>query len=195
MRSSSRDEPIGIVGWSEGERSAVPLRGDRRLAAHGLARAGAWARTPCARSRAGCSTERGHRRVTIDPAADQRARDPLLRARRLPARRRDAPLRAPSRAANRATSWVWTCFRRFDADRERRRPAAMGPRRRASLAFGCDAVDRRAPTPTGDPGTGLGGNWRVIVLNDDHNTFDHVAHTLARTSRACPSTRATRSPT
>jgi ATP-dependent Clp protease adaptor protein ClpS len=34
---------------------------------------------------------------------------------------------------------------------------------------------------TGDPGTGLGGNWRVIVLNDNHNTFDHVAHTLART--------------
>jgi ATP-dependent Clp protease adaptor protein ClpS len=33
----------------------------------------------------------------------------------------------------------------------------------------------------GDPGTGLGGHWRVIVLNDDHNTFDHVAHTLART--------------
>ncbi len=30
------------------------------------------------------------------------------------------------------------------------------------------------------PGSGLGGNWRVIVLNDDHNTFDHVAHTLAR---------------
>ena len=32
---------------------------------------------------------------------------------------------------------------------------------------------------TGDPGSGLGGAWRVIVLNDDHNTFDHVAHTLA----------------
>lgn len=31
------------------------------------------------------------------------------------------------------------------------------------------------------PGSGLGGNWRVIVLNDDHNTFDHVARTLART--------------
>ena len=30
------------------------------------------------------------------------------------------------------------------------------------------------------PGAGLGGNWNVIVLNDDHNTFDHVAHTLAR---------------
>jgi ATP-dependent Clp protease adaptor protein ClpS len=33
----------------------------------------------------------------------------------------------------------------------------------------------------GEPGTGLGGDWNVIVLNDDHNTFDHVAHTLART--------------
>jgi ATP-dependent Clp protease adaptor protein ClpS len=33
----------------------------------------------------------------------------------------------------------------------------------------------------GEPGSGLDDNWRVIVLNDDHNTFDHVAHTLART--------------
>ena len=31
------------------------------------------------------------------------------------------------------------------------------------------------------PDSELGGSWRVIVLNDDHNTFDHVAHTLART--------------
>ena len=30
------------------------------------------------------------------------------------------------------------------------------------------------------PGSGLGGSWRVIVLNDDHNTFDHVAVSLAR---------------
>jgi ATP-dependent Clp protease adaptor protein ClpS len=30
------------------------------------------------------------------------------------------------------------------------------------------------------PGSGLGGNWRVIVRNDNHNTFDHVAQTLAR---------------
>jgi ATP-dependent Clp protease adaptor protein ClpS len=30
------------------------------------------------------------------------------------------------------------------------------------------------------PGEGLGGPWRVVVLNDDHNTFDHVAETLAR---------------
>jgi ATP-dependent Clp protease adaptor protein ClpS len=33
---------------------------------------------------------------------------------------------------------------------------------------------------TGGPDAGLGGAWRVIVLNDDHNTFDHVARTLAR---------------
>jgi ATP-dependent Clp protease adaptor protein ClpS len=30
------------------------------------------------------------------------------------------------------------------------------------------------------PGSGVGGSWRVIVLNDNHNTFDHVAKTLAR---------------
>jgi ATP-dependent Clp protease adaptor protein ClpS len=29
------------------------------------------------------------------------------------------------------------------------------------------------------PGSGLGGNWRVIVRNDNHNTFDHVAQSLA----------------
>jgi ATP-dependent Clp protease adaptor protein ClpS len=33
----------------------------------------------------------------------------------------------------------------------------------------------------GGPGSGLGGLWRVVVLNDDFNTFDHVAETLART--------------
>jgi ATP-dependent Clp protease adaptor protein ClpS len=32
----------------------------------------------------------------------------------------------------------------------------------------------------GGPGSGLGGEWRVIVCNDNHNTFDHVAQTLAR---------------
>ena len=30
------------------------------------------------------------------------------------------------------------------------------------------------------PGSGLGGTWMVIVRNDDHNTFEHVASTLAR---------------
>ncbi|CAB4918692.1 unannotated protein [freshwater metagenome] len=33
---------------------------------------------------------------------------------------------------------------------------------------------------TQGPGSGLGGEWRVIVRNDDHNTFDHVAAMLAR---------------
>jgi ATP-dependent Clp protease adaptor protein ClpS len=31
------------------------------------------------------------------------------------------------------------------------------------------------------PGTGTGGAWHVIVRNDDHNTFDHVAESLAFT--------------
>ncbi|MGA9858482.1 MAG: ATP-dependent Clp protease adaptor ClpS [Solirubrobacteraceae bacterium] len=33
---------------------------------------------------------------------------------------------------------------------------------------------------TGLPGSGLSGPWRVVVLNDEYNTFDHVAETLAR---------------
>ena len=31
----------------------------------------------------------------------------------------------------------------------------------------------------GGPGEGVGGDWRVIVLNDDHNTFEGVAQALA----------------
>jgi ATP-dependent Clp protease adaptor protein ClpS len=31
----------------------------------------------------------------------------------------------------------------------------------------------------GGPGEELGGAWRVIVLNDNHNTFDGVAHALS----------------
>jgi ATP-dependent Clp protease adaptor protein ClpS len=30
------------------------------------------------------------------------------------------------------------------------------------------------------PGTGLDRSWQVIVRNDNHNTFEHVARTLAR---------------
>jgi ATP-dependent Clp protease adaptor protein ClpS len=33
---------------------------------------------------------------------------------------------------------------------------------------------------TSGPDGALGGAWRVIVRNDDHNTFDGVAQTLAR---------------
>jgi ATP-dependent Clp protease adaptor protein ClpS len=31
----------------------------------------------------------------------------------------------------------------------------------------------------GGPGIGSSGPWRVIVLNDNFNTFDHVAESLA----------------
>jgi ATP-dependent Clp protease adaptor protein ClpS len=31
----------------------------------------------------------------------------------------------------------------------------------------------------GGPESGVGGEWRVIVLNDDHNTFEGVAQTLS----------------
>jgi ATP-dependent Clp protease adaptor protein ClpS len=43
--------------------------------------------------------------------------------------------------------------------------------------MGTTTVER--PRPAG-PEAGLGGNWMVIVRNDDHNTFDHVAKTLAK---------------
>jgi ATP-dependent Clp protease adaptor protein ClpS len=33
---------------------------------------------------------------------------------------------------------------------------------------------------TSGPDGALGGAWRVIVRNDDHNTFDGVARTLAQ---------------
>jgi ATP-dependent Clp protease adaptor protein ClpS len=52
--------------------------------------------------------------------------------------------------------------------------------------YGCATVfilvgmDQTLERPRTDgPGTGFGG-WRVIVRNDDHNTFEHVARTLAR---------------
>lgn len=31
----------------------------------------------------------------------------------------------------------------------------------------------------GDPGSGLDAPWQVIVLNDDHNTFQGVAYALS----------------
>lgn len=33
---------------------------------------------------------------------------------------------------------------------------------------------------TSGPDSALGGAWRVIVRNDEHNTFDHVARSLAQ---------------
>jgi ATP-dependent Clp protease adaptor protein ClpS len=44
-----------------------------------------------------------------------------------------------------------------------------------------DGVSQTVELPrTGPPGGGLGGAWNVIVCNDNRNTFDHVARTLAR---------------
>jgi len=41
-------------------------------------------------------------------------------------------------------------------------------------------TETREQRDTGS-GTGLGPPWHVVVLNDDHNTFDGVAFALART--------------
>lgn len=41
-----------------------------------------------------------------------------------------------------------------------------------------DVIERPS---TAGPGSGLGGGARVIVLNDDHNTFEGVAAAIART--------------
>jgi ATP-dependent Clp protease adaptor protein ClpS len=48
---------------------------------------------------------------------------------------------------------------------------------RIMLAMSTTTVERPR---SGGPGSDLGGEWRVIVRNDHHNTFDHVAETLAR---------------
>jgi ATP-dependent Clp protease adaptor protein ClpS len=45
------------------------------------------------------------------------------------------------------------------------------------MAAAVDAPVRRPRA--GDPGGGLDAPWQVIVLNDDHNTFEGVAHALA----------------
>jgi ATP-dependent Clp protease adaptor protein ClpS len=41
------------------------------------------------------------------------------------------------------------------------------------------AVTPRRRTRPGRPGGGTGEAWRVIVLNDNHNTFEGVAFALA----------------
>jgi len=71
---------------------------------------------------------------------------------------------------------------------DRRRPRAAGPQPvarpsssgwRVSLYPHAMATETLERPRTGGPGSGVGGNWLVIVLNDDHNTFEHVARTLS----------------
>lgn len=45
------------------------------------------------------------------------------------------------------------------------------------MSSGADILERER---TAGPGSGLGGSARVVVLNDDHNTFEGVALALAR---------------
>ena len=42
------------------------------------------------------------------------------------------------------------------------------------------SIAHPASRPGDTSDSSVGGQWRVIVRNDDHNTFDHVAVTLAR---------------
>ncbi len=56
-------------------------------------------------------------------------------------------------------------------NRARERPRSYVP------AMSTQTIERPR---TGGPDSGVGGPWRVIVRNDGHNTFDHVAKTLAR---------------
>ncbi|HEY5293952.1 MAG TPA: ATP-dependent Clp protease adaptor ClpS [Gaiellaceae bacterium] len=41
--------------------------------------------------------------------------------------------------------------------------------------------ERTRPSSRSGRGSSTGGAWRVIVLNDDHNTFEGVAFALAQT--------------
>jgi ATP-dependent Clp protease adaptor protein ClpS len=41
--------------------------------------------------------------------------------------------------------------------------------------------ERKQRPRSGDPGSGSGRPWLVVVLNDNHNTFEGVAFALART--------------
>ena len=58
------------------------------------------------------------------------------------------------------------------------RPALPGPAALLAQASGMTQTVEK-PRVAGPGDTGLGGNWRVIVLNDDHNTFEGVADALS----------------
>ena len=149
---------IDVEAWERVARHRSPAGSPRALGAHPLRRR---------RGRAARSSTRVARRASTLAGRARRARRPgglqgrAARARRRERRRRPTP-RSPRRPRRPTTSSSGS--------------TATGASRRGAGALASpDAADRRAPARRGGPGTGLGGNWRVIVRNDDHNTFDHVA--------------------
>lgn len=52
-------------------------------------------------------------------------------------------------------------------------------RERYACAVSATQVSPTKPKPVSRGGNGLGDPWRVIVLNDNRNTFDGVARALA----------------
>ena len=54
--------------------------------------------------------------------------------------------------------------------------------------------ERKQRPRSGEPGGGSDRPWLVVVLNDNHNTFDGVAFALARTIPGATSSAGWRSP-
>ena len=116
----------------------------------------------------------GHHRLVIDPAADNAAGDPLLRQGRLPARRRDAPLRARTR-------------------RRVARRAADGPARRRARALTVSAPGsrRRAASRSTAPGrlgaTSSAARWiavpRGVAGRGRQRDGDHLVERRCRRRR------------
>ena len=114
----------------------------------------------------------------------QRARQGPLPDPRL---RRQSAGRGRHRPSARATSGARLGLRgRGDEERQGRRAGSFddvvvrvpNPLLAAVATIAAMSTTIEQPRSAG-PGSGLGGDWRVIVRNDDHNTFEHVARTLA----------------
>src|SRR5205085_5044623 len=78
--------------------------------------------------------------------------------------------------------------RRADCEGGARLLRRRVPHRKAELPLDCERPDDRRVSTTLTPprerldrsdGTGLGRPWNVIVLNDNHNTFQGVAFALS----------------
>ncbi len=120
----------------------------------------------------------------------EQAHPPRARGHR---QRQDEQARRSRRSPTRPPT---TCRGRSSRSCSARRAAPRTAPRSGSRTSGSRSRIRRPAPPTlrtvgmstdtlekprgAGPGEGLGGNWLVIVRNDDHNTFDHVAKTLAR---------------